>query len=146
MGSGSLPPVNRSRQQQYGQESPRRVEKRRPLSERRHILNREAAALPKMGYSRPDVPEAPFKFQHTPPSQESEHYEMLTSKYFAGDALKKPLISTSPRSDVLSGRPPLATTTSGVSDLNADRTVQRPTSDPPLGSQPIAEPSSNQFS
>merc|ERR1712203_333059 len=34
--SGSLPPVNRSRSQQYGQESPRRVEKRRPLSERRH--------------------------------------------------------------------------------------------------------------
>merc|ERR1712039_511211 len=133
--SGSLPPIRRNRGQQSGQESPRRVEKRRPLSERRHQANSQSTALPKMDYTRPEIPEAPFKFQ-----QSGLHDSMRSSDYVPylsldGNNLKRPLISTlSSRSENPSGRPPLATARS--SD------VQRPASDP----APPAQPStSNEF-
>jgi len=128
--SGSLPPINRSRgQQQGGPESPRRVEKRRPLSERRHQANKEAAALPKMGYTRPEVPEAPFKFHQTPHSlQESGRYEYLPP-YLNLDGIKRPLVSTnSARSEILSGKPPPAPGTQ--IDQGASHNVPRPSSDP----------------
>lgn len=131
--SGSLPPIRRNRAQQSGQESPRRIEKRRPLSERRHQANKEAAALPKMGYTRPEVPEAPFKLIGTQESGRSECMPPYLS--LDGNNLKRPLISTSTsRSDNLSGRPPLATTRS--SD------PPRPSSDPSPPGQP---PTTNEF-
>lgn len=97
---GSLPPIT-----PRPPSRPPSGARRRPLSERRHV--KESTILPRMGYSRPEVPDVPYR---TLALEEASRFEYV-STVSGLDMIRRPLVSpTSARSEPPPRpRPPAAT-------------------------------------
>mmetsp|Transcript_7334 Transcript_7334/g.22974 ORF Transcript_7334/g.22974 Transcript_7334/m.22974 type:complete len:557 (+) Transcript_7334:122-1792(+) len=95
---GSLPPIWQPARPQSDGDAGGRSARRRPLSERRRTMEAksvlDASVLPRMGYARPEVPEAPYRFHQTPHSlEEAGRYEYMPP-FLGADSIKRPLVDT----------------------------------------------------
>lgn len=85
----SLPPIRPSPRPTSG---PERDQRARPMSDRRHLKDSQATVIPRMEYTKPEIPVLPYKTIPIGNLEEPAYYEGALPRYAALTSFKRPLI------------------------------------------------------